>query len=134
MDKKNTGIIATVATALLCGCPGLFGLCFGLMFAVISQIPGADIDVLGSSDPQTALTTGLGTLCVGIIFIAIPIVVGILTLRKKNNGAAPVTTVEGTATPVETTPTPAEIPSMPTVTPPDTTETPPPDEPLPPAI
>lgn len=83
MDKKTGSIIATVATALLCGCPGLFGLCFGLVFAVTSQIPGAEIDVFGSTDPQSALTTGLGTLCVSIIFIAIPIVVGVVTLRKK---------------------------------------------------
>ncbi len=83
MDKKTTGIIATVATALLCGCPGLFGLCFGLISAAASQIPGSEIDVFGSSDPQSALTMGLVTLCVGIIFIAIPIVVGFVTLRKK---------------------------------------------------
>ena len=83
MDKKTVGIIATVATALLCGCPGLFGLCWGLIAAVVSQVPGADIDMGGSSDPQTALISGIGALCVGVIFIAIPIVVGVVTLRKK---------------------------------------------------
>lgn len=120
MDKKTTGIIATVVTALLCGFPGLFGLCFGSMFAVISQIPGADIDVLGSSDPQSALTTGLVTLCVSIIFIAIPIVVGVVMLRKKSTdvvNVAPAATVEPMP-PIEPSPTqPSE-----------------PDEPLPPAI
>jgi hypothetical protein len=89
MDKKTTGIIATVATALLCGCPGLFGLCFGLVSAAASQIPGANIDVLGSSDPKSALTMGLITLCVSIIFIAIPVVVGVVTLRKKPEGEIP---------------------------------------------
>ena len=83
MDKKNVGIIATVATALLCGCPGLFGVCWGLIAAVVSQIPGADIDIGGSSDPQTALITGIGALCLGVIFVAIPVVVGFVTLRKK---------------------------------------------------
>lgn len=113
MDKKTTGIIATVATALLCGCPGLFGLCFGLISAVVSQIPGAEIDMFGSSDPQSALTMGLVTLCVSIIFIAIPIVVGVVMLRKKSTEVAPVTTIE---------------------TPVTTVETPPPSEPMPPAI
>ncbi|HNT24458.1 MAG TPA: hypothetical protein PKM21_08840 [Anaerolineales bacterium] len=83
MDKKQTGIIATVAASLLCGCPGLSALCFGAFFAVISQIPGAEIDVFGSNDPTTALTTGLGMVCGGLIFVIIPIVIGFVMLRKK---------------------------------------------------
>jgi hypothetical protein len=82
MDKKTTGIIATVVTALLCGCPGLLGLCLGGMMAIVGTIPGAEIDMLGSSDPSAAIGTGIGLLCGGIVFIAIPIVVGVLTLRK----------------------------------------------------
>ena len=89
MDKKTTGLIATIATAILCGCPGLVGLCMGAMFALVGAIPGSDIDVMGSSDPSAAIGTGLGMLCVGVIFIAIPIVVGFVTLRNKPEGAAP---------------------------------------------
>jgi len=88
MDKKTGGIIATVATALLCGCPGLFGICWGLIAAVVSQVPDANIDIGGSSDPKTALMSGLGALCLGVIFVAIPIVVGFVTLRKKPEAAA----------------------------------------------
>ena len=33
MNNKNTGIIATVATVLLCGCPGLFLCIFGAITA-----------------------------------------------------------------------------------------------------
>lgn len=83
MDKKTTGIIATVATALLCGCPGLAAVCWGALAAGASFIPGADIDIMGSSDPQSALTTGIGALCLGVVFVAIPIVVGFVMLRKK---------------------------------------------------
>ena len=85
--KRNTAVILTVIAALLCGCPGLFGMCWGALSAIISFIPGAQIDIGGSSNPQTALWTGLGTLCGGIIFIAIPIVIGIVTLRKKKEPA-----------------------------------------------
>ena len=88
MDKKQTGIIATVVTGLLCGCPGLSALCFGAFFALISQIPGADIDIMGSSDPTTALYTGLGMVCGGLIFVIIAVVVGFLMLRKKPEEAA----------------------------------------------
>jgi hypothetical protein len=83
MDKRNTGLIATIATAVLCGCPGLIGLCFGVMFAFVGTIPGSNIDIGGSSDPAAAIGTGIAMLCVGLIFIAIPIVVGFVTLRKK---------------------------------------------------
>jgi hypothetical protein len=83
MDKKNVGMIATVATVLLCGLPGLCMACFGVGFAVVSFIPNADIDMFGSTDPQSALTWGIAGLCVGIIFILIPVLVAFFTLRKK---------------------------------------------------
>ena len=83
MDKRQTGIIATVATALLCGCPGLLAFCWGSLSAVVSFVPNADINIGGSSDPRSALFAGLGSLCVGILFIAIPVAVGFFTLRQK---------------------------------------------------
>jgi hypothetical protein len=83
MDKKTTGIIATVAAVLLCGCPGLFMCFFGSTSILASQIPGADIDVMGSSDPASAMTMGLIFLCLSFIFILIPIAVGFFMLRKK---------------------------------------------------
>ena len=99
MDKKTTGLIATIATAILCGCPGLIGLCMGGMFAVVGTIPGSDIDIGGSSDPAAAIGTGIAILCVGVIFIAIPIVVGVVTLRKKPEEAAVPAVVDATPRP-----------------------------------
>jgi hypothetical protein len=46
MDR-NTGIIITIVTAILCGCPGLFSCFWGLIASVVSFIPGADIDIGG---------------------------------------------------------------------------------------
>jgi len=83
MDKRNTGIIATIVTGLLCGCPGLIFLCLGAMYAAISQVPGAQIDMFGSNNPADALTGGIIAVLVGLVFVAIPVVVGILMLRKK---------------------------------------------------
>ncbi len=83
MEKRQVGLIATIVTALCCGCPGLFSICWGGLAAIVSFIPDADINIGGSSDPQAALITGIASLCGGIIFLAIPIVVGVLTLRKK---------------------------------------------------
>ena len=87
MDKKTTGIIATVAAVLLCGCPGLFTCFFGATSLLAAMMPGADIDVMGSSDPSAAMGMGLGFLCVSVILIAIPIAVGFFTLRKKPEAA-----------------------------------------------
>ncbi len=83
MDKRQVGLIATVGTALCCGLPGCLSLCMGGMFAVVGGIPGADIDIGGSSDPTAAIATGIGMLCVGVIAVGIPVVVGFVTLRNK---------------------------------------------------
>jgi preprotein translocase subunit SecF len=83
MNNRNTSLIATIAAVVLCGCPGLFGLCFGLTSLFASFVPGAQIDVFGSNDPQAATTMGIGTLCVSVIFIAIPVVVWFVTRRKE---------------------------------------------------
>lgn len=87
MDKRTSGIIATLATVVLCGCPGLISLCGGALTALVSFIPGANIDMFGSQDPKSALGYGLGGVCLGIVFVAIPIVVYLLTLRKKPEAA-----------------------------------------------
>jgi hypothetical protein len=83
MDKRTVAIIVTVAAILLCGCPGLFGLFMGGLFAVISFIPGSTIDVFGSSDPQSALTFGLGSLCVGLVAVLIAVVAIFLAWRRS---------------------------------------------------
>jgi len=99
MDKKTTGLIATSASALLCGCPGLFGLCMGSTSLIASVLPNADIDVFGSNDPASAATMGFVFLCLSVIFIAIPIVVGVVTLRKPKEETPAVVVVEPVATP-----------------------------------
>lgn len=83
MKNKNTGLIATIAAVVLCGCPGLFFVFWGGMMSVISFVPNADIDINGSSDPTAALMTGLGACCAGIVFVAIPVAVWYFTMRKK---------------------------------------------------
>ena len=83
MDTKTKGIVSTIAAVVLCGCPGLFLCFFGALSTFVSAIPGADIDVGGSSDPAAATAMGIGALCLSLIFIAIPIAVGYFTLRKK---------------------------------------------------
>jgi hypothetical protein len=119
MDKRTAGIIATVATVLLCGLPGLVGLCMGAMFALVSFIPGAQIDMFGSNDPRSAFNFGLGSLCVGILLVLTPVIVGFLTLRNRPALSAAAPPPDSSTPPDSSNP-----PSGPT----------PPDEPIPPAI
>lgn len=88
MDKKTTGLIATIAAVVLCGCPGLFMCFFGATTLAASQMPGAEIDVMGSNDPASAMAMGLVFLCLSLIFILIPVAVGFFTLRKKPEAVA----------------------------------------------
>lgn len=83
MDNKTKGIIATVAAVLLCGCPGLFMCFFGATTLMASTVPGADINVFGSSDPGSAMTMGAIFLCLSLIMILIPVGVGFAMFRKK---------------------------------------------------
>ena len=84
MEKKTIGIIALVITILFCGLPGLCGLCAGPIFVIAGTIPGAEIDIFGSNDPTAAIAYGIGTICISVLFVVIPVVVGFLTLRKKS--------------------------------------------------
>lgn len=83
MNNKNTSLIATIAAVVLCGCPGLLGLCFGLTSLFASFVPGAQIDVFGSSDPQSATIMGLVTLCLSVIALAVPVITWFVTRRKE---------------------------------------------------
>jgi uncharacterized membrane protein len=82
MEKKTVGIIATIATALLCGCPGIFLCVFGIWGATGTMPYTTEIGGItgGGTMPSTV---GFVLLFLSLIFIAIPIVVGFVTLRKK---------------------------------------------------
>jgi hypothetical protein len=78
MNNKNTGIIATVATALICGCCGLFTCIMG-----IGTVTGNGNFTLGGNTQPMPPTVGYVFLCLSVIIIIIPIVVGFFMLRKK---------------------------------------------------
>jgi len=75
MDKRNIGIIATIITVLLCGIPGLVSFCLAALFVI-----GGPVFEKNSSD----LLLKLSLLCIGLVAIAIPIVVGVLTIRIRD--------------------------------------------------
>ena len=90
MDQRTTGIVATVVTALFCGCSGLVCIFTGGITSLVSFAPDAQIDIFGRTDPQAAFGAGIGMLCLGIVFVLIPVLVGFFTLREKPQPISPV--------------------------------------------
>lgn len=81
MDARTKGILATVASVILCGCPGLFLCIFGGLAAVGAPVT---TELNGISNTSTLpLWTVVAMLCAAIILILIPVAVGFFTLRKK---------------------------------------------------
>jgi hypothetical protein len=80
MNNRNTGIIATIAAVLLCGCPGLFLCLFGALTAAGQGT---------FNDTSLSPTVGLTLLCVALILLLIPVGVGFFTLRKRNDITPP---------------------------------------------
>jgi hypothetical protein len=88
MQNRTTAIILTVASVLLCGCPGL-ALCIGGILTIAGLMPYTTT-VNGYTTTGVAPSwLGIVGLCLSVIFVVIPIVVGVLTLRKKKEVAAP---------------------------------------------
>ena len=82
MNNKNTGLIATIASVVLCGCPGLFLCIFGAVTAAGRMPYSTDFNGITQTGtvPQS---WGAVLLCLALLFILIPVVVGVVTLRKK---------------------------------------------------
>jgi hypothetical protein len=87
MNKKIGGITATIVAVFLCGCPGLAMFAFGIITAT-GNMPLTSVFPFTSDfgNPYSEMAPsylGYGLLCLALIFIAIPVVVGVLTLRNK---------------------------------------------------
>jgi hypothetical protein len=74
MDNKNLGIIITIVTILLCGLPGLVFICSGVILAFSKPI---------FDEPVIGLLFSFAPLCIGLIFLAIPIIAGFITFRNR---------------------------------------------------
>jgi hypothetical protein len=81
MEKRTIGIIATVLTALACGCASLFSCIWGFLIASGTPI---DVTTNGITTPQTfSPTIGYALLCLSLLMILVPVAVGFFTLRRK---------------------------------------------------
>ena len=85
MQNRTIGIVATVVTALFCGCSSLFSCIWG--FLIASGTP-TDVTANGTTTPQTfSPTIGYTLLCLSVLMILVPVAVGFFTLRSKPEAA-----------------------------------------------
>lgn len=77
-DKKRIGLIATIATVLLCGCPGLCLLSLGAVSSLGYELENYGVDVSGN--PQAA---AIPLICFGVIMMLIPLAAGIYTIVQS---------------------------------------------------
>jgi hypothetical protein len=83
--NRNTAIIITTVTSLTCGCFGLISCVWGAVFGLGGLSGTGTVEINGTTsalDPTSALLTGAGAVCVGILLVAIPVAVGFFTLRN----------------------------------------------------
>lgn len=76
MNNKNMGIIITIVTILLCGLPGLISICSGVVLA---------FNTSNFEDPLLGVIFSLSSICLGMIFVAIPIIAGLITYRNRSH-------------------------------------------------
>jgi hypothetical protein len=83
VDKRTLGIILTIVAVVFCGCPGmLVCLAGGLTAAGLGRYNVSLEDLTGLGQGSIPNEYGYGLLCLGIVFVAIPIVIGVVMLRK----------------------------------------------------
>lgn len=83
MNNRTTGIIVTIVAVLLFGCPGLICLCSGSTAAIMGLSGDPDYYFGVDTAPSSILNGGLFFICLSVLLIAIPIIVGFLTIRRK---------------------------------------------------
>jgi hypothetical protein len=87
MKNKNTGMIATIVSAVICGCCGLFTCIFGAVTASGNMPYNTEFNGAQNSG-MVPTSVGYVLLCLSVIAILIPIAIGFFTLRKKTKVAA----------------------------------------------
>lgn len=85
MQNRTVGIVATIVTALLCGCASIFTCVWGFLIASGQPI---DLTSSGVTTQQTlSPTIGYVLLCLTVLMLLVPVAVGFFTLRKKTESA-----------------------------------------------
>ena len=83
MEKRNIGIIATIVSTMICGCPGISFLLCGGLFAFTGNLD--DPSAYGITTEGDPFTVGIFFLGLGFFMVIIPIVIAVIAFwpRRK---------------------------------------------------
>lgn len=82
-DKNKVGLIVTLVTVFLCGCPGLCAIAFGVMVSSMGyRLENYGWDVSGN--PQAA---AIPAICFGAFLVLIPLAAGVYTYLQSRKSA-----------------------------------------------
>ena len=84
MDRRTSSIVGVLIASVLCGLPGLAGLCFGPLVILGSLLPDSSVD---PASTNLVIGIGIAILCLSVVFVATPIAIGILTLKGRKQKA-----------------------------------------------
>ena len=85
MDKKTIGILTIIASTILCGLPGVAGLCFGSLAIAGIFLP---VEAVAAEDRLQVASFAVMILGLSLVFVAIPLGAGIWFWRKQKIEAA----------------------------------------------
>ncbi len=98
MNNKTVGIIATVISALVCGCAAIFACIWGVLIATNTPL---NVTSNGVQSVQTLpAPVGFVLLCLSVLLILVPAAVGFFTLRNKKPAPAAATAAPGNDEPL----------------------------------
>jgi hypothetical protein len=84
MNNRTIGTILTVLAVLIFGCPGFIFLCSGLVSALVGLSGDPEYYLGIDTEPRISLVVGLSMICLSVILIGIPIILGLFTIRGKS--------------------------------------------------
>ena len=79
--QRTLGLTLVIVTGILCACPGILIAAFGAMMGFFGMDPATRMEYYQTNDIMPALFACLFGACVGSFLIAIPILIGFVTLR-----------------------------------------------------
>lgn len=65
--------IGMISSGIFLGVPGVLVFIWGLLAALVSFLPGAEVDIAGSSKPIVGFIAGVVAICIGSAMLTIPI-------------------------------------------------------------
>ena len=95
--NRTVGIILTVVTVFCCACPGL-GMCLAGVMGIAGVPFTTTVGDQSTTQPMSA-PVAIGLMCLSVILIVIPIVVGFFAFRSKPAPAPIAQSFNGPITP-----------------------------------